>query len=129
MAGDARDGTGGAAPPPGPGAQRDREALAFLATDEMGKPVTQGLGEIDKTSPAPDCPGGAASATLSPERDAGDEVEARRIPLGTVLGIMPWNLPYWQMLRSMAGYGRELSAAGLQEFTGTMTVSAPGGAR
>lgn len=78
-----------------------RETYAALITAEMGKPITEALGEIDKcawncevvTDLAPgwlaDHPvdSGASRSWLSYE------------PLGVVFAVMPWNFPFWQVLR------------------------------
>lgn len=81
--------------------RKSRHRLALLAAQEMGKPVTQGLAEVDKCIRL--C---SEFADRSPAWLAGREVvepdlNARVFyqPLGTVLGVMPWNFPYWQSLR------------------------------
>jgi len=81
--------------------QKKRRELAILAAEEMGKPVLQGLAEVDKciflcryfAAQAPDW--------LSGRTVQEQGLQARVIyqPLGVVLGVMPWNFPYWQALR------------------------------
>ncbi len=84
-------------------AQR-REALAHLMALEMGKPLAQGRAEIDKCASV--C---TYYAEHGPELLADQPVasDARRSlvslrPLGTVLGVMPWNFPFWQVFRFVA---------------------------
>lgn len=75
--------------------------LAALMTEEMGKPVREGLGEIEKC---------AKTAEFFAERGAGylarEVIESdaqlsyvQYLPLGTVLGILPWNSPFWLAFR------------------------------
>ncbi|HVU01410.1 MAG TPA: NAD-dependent succinate-semialdehyde dehydrogenase [Polyangiaceae bacterium] len=81
-----------------------KQELAELAAKEMGKPVRQGRAEVEKCALA--CRFIAENA----ERFLADEVvptEARdsRVvhePLGPILAIMPWNYPYWQIVRGAA---------------------------
>ncbi|HVW28371.1 MAG TPA: NAD-dependent succinate-semialdehyde dehydrogenase [Polyangiaceae bacterium] len=82
----------------------ERAALARLMADEMGKPVTQGLGEVDK------CAAALRYYAENAARFLGDEAiptEAEKSfvafrPLGAVLAIMPWNFPLWQVVRFAA---------------------------
>src|SRR5919112_1161152 len=81
-----------------------RERLAALMTDEMGKPVREALAEVDKC---------AWTARFYAERaeeflaDRVVETPAARSwvgyePLGVVLAVMPWNFPFWQVIRFAA---------------------------
>ncbi|MBK6885234.1 MAG: aldehyde dehydrogenase family protein [Tetrasphaera sp.] len=78
-----------------------RERYAALITAEMGKPITEALGEIDKC--ALSC---ALVADRAPEWLADEVVDtpAQRSwvayrPLGVVVAVMPWNFPFWQVIR------------------------------
>lgn len=80
-----------------------REHLARMITQEMGKPMTAALAEVDKCSKL------CAWYSENLERLLADEVSdfgqegtaiVRYLPLGTVLGVMPWNFPVWQVLRA-----------------------------
>jgi succinate-semialdehyde dehydrogenase/glutarate-semialdehyde dehydrogenase len=81
-----------------------REELADLMTREMGKPVDQALAEVDK------CAWTARFyADRAPEFLADRIVEspAQRSwvsyePVGVVLAVMPWNFPFWQVVRFAA---------------------------
>jgi succinate-semialdehyde dehydrogenase/glutarate-semialdehyde dehydrogenase len=78
--------------------------LAALMTDEMGKPVGEALAEIDK------CAWTAAFyAEQAPDflADRVVDTPAARSwvsyePLGPVLAVMPWNFPFWQVVRFAA---------------------------
>jgi len=77
---------------------------AVLMTREMGKPLTQALGEVEKSAHMCQYYAEHAEAFLAPEpveTDARTSYWAYR-PLGIVLGIMPWNYPFWQVLRFAA---------------------------
>ncbi|MGW2827340.1 aldehyde dehydrogenase family protein [Streptomyces sp. NPDC001443] len=82
-----------------------RDDYAALITAEMGKPVSESLAEIDKC--AWNC---SVVAEKAPEWLADHEVEAGRSrswlsyePLGVVFAVMPWNYPFWQVIRFAAG--------------------------
>ncbi|MEO6943413.1 MAG: NAD-dependent succinate-semialdehyde dehydrogenase [Lacisediminihabitans sp.] len=80
-----------------------REALADIIVREMGKPREQALGEIDFSG---DIYGYYADNAVKLMKDEpiellGGEGSAliRRNSLGVLLGIMPWNFPYYQVAR------------------------------
>lgn len=81
---------------------RRRDALAALATDEMGKPVAQARAEVEKCAALCDYYARHAARLLADERPAGAPARARVAfePLGIVLAIMPWNFPFWQAFRA-----------------------------
>lgn len=77
---------------------------ASLITLEMGKPVKEAKGEIEKCAWVCDYYAENAAAFLADEMiesDAGKSFVAY-LPLGTVLAVMPWNFPFWQVLRFAA---------------------------
>ena len=95
-----------------------RDEFAALMTAEMGKPVSDGLAEVDKCATA--CEHFAASAAryLAREEVAieGTKAFVAFQPLGVVLAVMPWNFPFWQVFRFaapalMAGNGGVLKHA------------------
>ncbi len=79
-----------------------RDALAALAAREMGKPVTQGRAEIEKSAGLCEHYARHGAALLADEHPPGAPSSARVVfePLGTVLAIMPWNFPFWQVVRA-----------------------------
>jgi len=86
-------------------ALRERsEELAALATAEMGKPKTEALAEVEKCVWVCEYYADKALHVLRP--DAVDASGSRSWvsyePLGTVLAVMPWNFPYWQVFRFLA---------------------------
>ncbi|SCZ52485.1 NAD-dependent succinate-semialdehyde dehydrogenase [Thiohalomonas denitrificans] len=81
--------------------REQREQLAAIITREMGKLIGEARGEIDKCAwlcdyYAESGPGFLADETL--ESDATRSLVAYQ-PLGTVLAVMPWNFPFWQVFR------------------------------
>jgi acyl-CoA reductase-like NAD-dependent aldehyde dehydrogenase len=78
-----------------------KEELAKLMTEEMGKPISQSLSEIDKCIRLVDYAIEDYPHFLEPEtiRTEGKKTYVRFDPLGTVLLIMPWNFPLWQVMR------------------------------
>ena len=80
------------------------EEFARIMTLEMGKPIRESRAEIEKS--ALGCEyyadhGPAFIADEAIETDAGRSLVAYQ-PLGTVLAIMPWNFPFWQVFRFAA---------------------------
>ncbi len=83
--------------------ERQRE-LARLMTEEMGKPISQSLAEIDKCSLVCRHYAETAAASISPSEVRMPEKRSyiRFDPIGVVLAIMPWNFPFWQVFRQAA---------------------------
>lgn len=80
---------------------QNKHELATMAGQEMGKPISQALSEIDKCVRmcqfySQHAGNYLASRTI---KDADLKGFVQYHPLGVVLGIMPWNFPYWQTLR------------------------------
>lgn len=81
-----------------------KSELAQTITAEMGKPITQSLAEIEKCAWVCRYYAGEAPSQLARtliETDA-DRSYVRYDPLGTVLAVMPWNYPFWQVFRFAA---------------------------
>lgn len=78
-----------------------REELARIMVLEMGKPIVQARAEIDKCELLCRVMAEHAEEWLGAEDHSNAEREARVInePLGVLLGIMPWNYPFWQAFR------------------------------
>ena len=81
--------------------QKRRDELASLITSEMGKVITESYAEIDKCIFACEYFTEHAPAFLADEEINSDASRSYVTyePLGTVLGIMPWNFPFWQAFR------------------------------
>ncbi len=79
-----------------------RDALAALATAEMGKPITQARAEVEKCALLCDYYATQGPRLLADQRPDGAPPAARVTfePLGVILAIMPWNFPFWQVLRA-----------------------------
>lgn len=79
-----------------------KEELAKIAAEEMGKPISEGIEEAE-----------FSAAIIKYYADNGEEFTKdqsiptgangtaviRRLPIGPLLGIMPWNFPYYQIAR------------------------------
>ena len=80
------------------------DTLALLMAEEMGKPLAQGKGEVEKCAWVCDYYADEAARFLAPEPVATDARSSavHFEPLGVVLAIMPWNFPFWQVFRFAA---------------------------
>jgi len=84
--------------------RKNKKELALVATTEMGKPIKEAIGEIEKCATAMEYYGDNGQVFMN------DEVlntDARKTlitfqPLGVIASIMPWNFPFWQALRFAA---------------------------
>jgi succinate-semialdehyde dehydrogenase/glutarate-semialdehyde dehydrogenase len=84
--------------------RNDSIELAILMATEMGKPVTQGRAEVLKCAMVCEHYAANGEAMLADEPvriDRGEATVCYR-PLGTVLAVMPWNFPLWQVFRASA---------------------------
>ncbi|GAA2835251.1 NADP-dependent succinic semialdehyde dehydrogenase [Kitasatospora sp. CM 4170] len=88
----------------------DREAVSRTMTEEMGKPLTAARAEAAKCAKAMRWYAENAEALLADEHpDPADVADAgaarayvRYRPIGAVLAVMPWNFPFWQVIRFAA---------------------------
>ncbi|HYH89829.1 MAG TPA: aldehyde dehydrogenase family protein, partial [Solirubrobacteraceae bacterium] len=80
-----------------------RERLADIIVREMGKPVEQALGELDFCAAIYEYYADNAPKLLADEEidllDGDGSALIRRSSQGVLLGIMPWNFPYYQVAR------------------------------
>lgn len=79
-----------------------RQDLAAVMQREMGKPIAQGLGEIDFAAKICEAFARHAEEWLADEvlnTDDGLRTFFRFQGLGVILGVMPWNYPYYQVAR------------------------------
>jgi acyl-CoA reductase-like NAD-dependent aldehyde dehydrogenase len=82
----------------------ERNTLAATAVHEMGKPIVQARAEVEKCAWAMEYFADQGESMLgsqaAPSSAARSYVAFR--PLGVLLAIMPWNFPYWQVVRAAA---------------------------
>lgn len=81
-----------------------KDELAVLMAKEMGKPLKDGVAEIEKCASV--CEyyadnGANFLADKNIETDASKSYVSFQ-PIGVVLAIMPWNFPFWQVFRFLA---------------------------
>ncbi|MET8622618.1 NADP-dependent succinic semialdehyde dehydrogenase [Kitasatospora sp. NPDC004669] len=89
---------------------QDRETVARTMTEEMGKPLTAARAEAAKCAKAMRWYAENAEELLADEHpapaDVADSGAARAYvryrPIGPVLAVMPWNFPFWQVIRFAA---------------------------
>lgn len=78
-----------------------KEEFAKVITSEMGKPVFESIAEIEKS--ALNCEFYVENVTefLKDRNYSTERYDAivRYEPLGVILGVMPWNFPFWQVFR------------------------------
>ncbi len=82
-----------------------RAELAALATEEMGKPLGESRGEAKFCGEifeyfATEGPELAADQPI--KTFSGGKAMVQRLPIGPLLGIMPWNYPFYQVARFVA---------------------------
>jgi succinate-semialdehyde dehydrogenase/glutarate-semialdehyde dehydrogenase len=83
--------------------EQHAERLGKLAAEEMGKLATHASAEVLKSASLCSYYAASAQQSLAPSIEKADdqiEVQISFEPLGVILGIFPWNFPYWQILRS-----------------------------
>ncbi len=84
--------------------EKNKEQLAKLMALEMGKPLAQGRSEVEKCAWLCNFYADKAESFLQDEfvqTDASKSYVTFQ-PLGVILSIMPWNFPFWQVLRFSA---------------------------
>lgn len=81
------------------------DELSALLTLEVGKPITQARGEVELVASIYQYYADHAAAFLADETldiVGGGDAVVRTEPIGPLLGIMPWNYPYYQVARFAA---------------------------
>lgn len=79
------------------------ESFAALITAEMGKTLAAARGEVEKCAATIEWIADNGPAILADEPvnvGSDDEVHVSFLPIGTVLAVMPWNFPLWQVIRA-----------------------------
>lgn len=82
----------------------DAKKIGEIMTLEMGKPITQAIAESEKCGWVCEYYAQNAEKFLANEKvetDAGESYVAFD-PIGLVLAVMPWNFPFWQVIRFAA---------------------------
>ncbi|MBD3904580.1 aldehyde dehydrogenase family protein [Chryseobacterium sp. C-2] len=76
------------------------EVFGELITDEMNKPISQAISEVEKSALMMNYYADAENI-LSPKKIKSEYQisEIHYVPKGVILGVMPWNFPFWQVLR------------------------------
>lgn len=84
---------------------RSRSAdFAMLMTEEMGKPIGEAHGEVEKAAWAAEHYAEFGAAYLAAENVESDATRSyvQYLPIGPVLGVLPWNAPFWLAFRFCA---------------------------
>lgn len=84
--------------------RKNKPDFAALMTEEMGKTLTSAEGEIEKCAWVCEYYAAHGEQFLAPEAIDSDASSSGIVyrPLGTVLAVMPWNFPFWQVFRFAA---------------------------
>lgn len=80
---------------------KNKETYARLITTEMHKPITQAIAEVEKCALLCDYYLENAESFLETKKIKTENSESyvSYEPLGVVIGVMPWNFPFWQVFR------------------------------
>ncbi|MEE2879569.1 MAG: NAD-dependent succinate-semialdehyde dehydrogenase [Pseudomonadota bacterium] len=87
------------------GVLRDKvETFAPVMTEEMGKPINEARGEVNKSAWCAEHYAEHAEAYLARQTITSDATLSyvQHLPIGPVLGILPWNAPFWLAFRFSA---------------------------
>lgn len=81
-----------------------KDKYAHLISLEMGKPIAEAIAEIEKCALCCNFYAEHAETFLAPEHKTSKYSESwvEYQPLGTILAVMPWNYPFWQVFRFAA---------------------------
>jgi succinate-semialdehyde dehydrogenase/glutarate-semialdehyde dehydrogenase len=84
--------------------ERDRERFGRLMTLEMGKPLKAAIAEAVKCATACRYYAEHAEKLLADEviETGAKKSFVRYLPIGPILAVMPWNFPFWQVIRFAA---------------------------
>ena len=84
--------------------EANKRRLGEIATREMGKTLKSAIAEKSKNAPAAFRHYAQNGPAICSSRSnqftvATGAATARWLPMGPVLAVMPWNFPYWQVVR------------------------------
>jgi succinate-semialdehyde dehydrogenase / glutarate-semialdehyde dehydrogenase len=80
----------------------EKARFAALMTAEMGKPIAEAEGEVEKCAWTATWIADNAAGLLAdqPIESTATKSYVRYQPLGVILAVMPWNFPFWQAFRA-----------------------------
>lgn len=80
--------------------EKDADKFGKIITQEMNKPITQSISEVQKCALMTRYYAEAENILIPEKIKTEFRVsEIHSIPKGVILGVMPWNFPFWQALR------------------------------
>ena len=84
--------------------ERDKQKFGRMMTEEMGKTLASAVAEAEKCASGCRYYADHGEALLRDEPIASGTAHCyvRYLPLGPVLAVMPWNFPFWQVVRFAA---------------------------
>jgi succinate-semialdehyde dehydrogenase/glutarate-semialdehyde dehydrogenase len=82
----------------------EKEKAAIIMADEMGKPVSQAVAEVEKSAWVCRHYAENAEQLLEPEfiKTENQKSYVTYNPTGVIYAVMPWNYPFWQVFRFAA---------------------------
>jgi len=83
--------------------RKNSDDLAAIITAEMGKTIAAARAEVEKCASTIDWIAENGPAILADEPvavDGNDQVHVSYLPIGSILAVMPWNFPLWQVVRA-----------------------------
>lgn len=76
------------------------EFFGEIITNEMNKPISQAIAEVEKCALMMNYYAEAENILLPEKIESEYSIsEIHYVPKGVILGVMPWNFPFWQVLR------------------------------
>ncbi|SHM01488.1 aldehyde dehydrogenase family protein [Chryseobacterium polytrichastri] len=80
--------------------KNNSEKFGTIITTEMNKPISQSIAEVEKCALMMNYYADAENILKAEKIDSEFTYsEVHYVPKGVILGVMPWNFPFWQVLR------------------------------